>query len=89
VAHRFIELNVPVTCGGAAVYPGDVIVGDPDGAIVIPAGLAADVAREAAAYEDMEAFILRRIRGGASIYGTYPLDADGLAAYEADKAARG
>jgi regulator of RNase E activity RraA len=89
VAHRFIELNVPVTCGGAAVYPGDVIVGDPDGAIVVPAGLAADVAREAAAYEDMEAFILRRIRGGASIYGTYPLDADGLAAYEADKAARG
>lgn len=88
VSHRFVELNVPVTCGDAAVYPGDVIVGDPDGVIVVPAEIADAVAREAEAYEDMEAFILRRIRAGASIYGTYPLDGEALAAYEAEKAAR-
>jgi regulator of RNase E activity RraA len=88
VAHRFIDLNVPVTCGGTAVYPGDFIVGDPDGVIVVPAEIAVEVAREATAYEAMEAFILRRIRAGASIYGTYPLDAEGLAAYEAEKAGR-
>jgi regulator of RNase E activity RraA len=89
LAHRFIELEVPVTCGRVAVYPGDFIVGDPDGVILVPASIAADVAAEALAYEDKEAFILRRLRAGAPIYGTYPLEGEGLAEYEAELAARG
>ncbi|HSI39029.1 MAG TPA: ribonuclease activity regulator RraA [Xanthobacteraceae bacterium] len=88
VAHRFIEINVPISCGGVAVYPGDFIVGDPDGVIVVPADIADDISREAIDYEDQEAFILRRIRAGASVYGTYPLEGEALAEYAAEKAAR-
>ena len=88
LAHRFIELNVPVTCGGTAVYPGDVIAGDPDGVMVIPQEIADEVSREALAYEQQEEFILERLRGGASIYGTYPLDEAGLAEYAAWRAKR-
>lgn len=86
VAHRFVELQVPVSCGEVAVYPGDFIVGDPDGVVCVPAALAAAVATEAAAYEHKETFIIDRIRGGASVFGTYPLQGEGLAAYEASKA---
>jgi regulator of RNase E activity RraA len=89
LAHRFIELNVPVTCGGAAVYPGDFIAADPDGVMVIPQEIAEEVSHEALAYEQQEEFILQRLRDGASIYGTYPLDAAGLADYAAWRAARG
>jgi regulator of RNase E activity RraA len=88
MAHRFIELDVPVTCGRVAVYPGDFIVGDNDGVILVPADIADAVSLEALAYEDKEAFILRKLRGGASIYGTYPLEGEGLAEYEAEKAAQ-
>jgi regulator of RNase E activity RraA len=88
MAHRFIELDVPVTCGRVAVYPGDFIVGDNDGVILVPADIADEVSLEALAYEDKEAFILRKLRAGASIYGTYPLEGEGLAEYEAEKAAR-
>jgi regulator of RNase E activity RraA len=89
VAHRFIELDVPVTCGGVAVYPGDFIVGDPDGVILVPAGIAAEVARETLQYEDQEAFILAKVQGGAIIYGTYPLEGALLEEYRAGRAARG
>lgn len=88
LAHRFIDLNVPVSCGGAAVYPGDFIAGDPDGVIVVPQEIADDVSREALEYEEQEEFILRRIRGGAPIYGSYPLEGEGLAEYAAERAAR-
>lgn len=88
LAHRFVDLNVPISCGNAAVYPGDFIVGDPDGVIVVPQEIAADVSQQAVEYEEQEAFILRRIRSGASIYGTYPLEGEGLAAFQAERAAR-
>lgn len=88
LAHRFIELNVPVSCGGVAVYPGDFIAADPDGVMVVPQEIADDVSRQALDYEEQEEFILRRIRAGASIYGTYPLEGEGLAEYEAERAAR-
>ena len=87
-AHRFVELDVPITCGGVAVYPGDFLVGDNDGVIVVPLGIALEVAEQALAYEDQEEFILRRLRAGASIFGTYPLEGEALAEYQAEKAAR-
>jgi regulator of RNase E activity RraA len=88
VAHHAVEMNGPIGCGGVAVYPGDIIVGDCDGVVVLPAALADEVAAEAAAQEEMEAFLLTRIEAGASLRGTYPPDEATRAAYEAWKAGR-
>lgn len=88
VAHHAVELNTPIGCGGVAVYPGDLIVGDADGVVVIPAHLAEEVARDGAAQEELEAFVLERIEGGAKLPGTYPPDAATLALYEQWKKAR-
>jgi regulator of RNase E activity RraA len=70
--HQAIDINVPIGCGDAPVFPGDVVVGDHDGVIIVPAGIAdkiADEAVEMTAYED---FVTERVRGGQSILGLYP-----------------
>ena len=72
IHHHAIDLNVPIGCGGVAVYPGDIIVGDAEGVVVIPQHLAEDVARDAAEQEVLEAFLLERIENGAALPGTYP-----------------
>ena len=67
-----IATDEPIACGDAPVFPGDIIVGDEDGVIVLPAHLAdelADEATEMTAYED---FVTGRVRAGASIRGLYP-----------------
>ena len=79
--HYPSEIQVPIACGGVAVFPGDIIVGDDEGIVVIPPHLAAEVAEEAAAMEEKEEFILDKIRGGASIVGTYPADEETMAEY--------
>lgn len=83
IQHHAIDLDVPIGCGGVAVYPGDVIVGDDEGVVVIPRHLAAEVAADAAKQEQLEAFILERVQAGAALRGTYPPSAETLAAYEA------
>jgi regulator of RNase E activity RraA len=83
VLHHAADINVPIACGGVAVYPGDLIVGDADGVVVIPAHLAAEVAADAAGQEEMEEFLLSRIAGGAPLPGTYPPNEATRAAYEA------
>ena len=70
--HHAVESNVPVGCGGVAVYPGDVIVGDRDGVAVIPAAMADEVASDAAEQEELEEFLLQRVIDGAALPGTYP-----------------
>ena len=75
IHHHAIDLNVPIGCGGVAVYPDDIIVGDDEGVVVIPAHLAAEVALDASEQEKMEAFILERVEGGAKLAGTYPPNA--------------
>ena len=65
VHHHAVDIDVPIACGGVAVYPGDLIVGDGDGVVVVPAHLAEEIATEAAEQERMEAFLLSRIAGGA------------------------
>ena len=55
--HHAVESNVPIGCGGVAVYPGDIIVGDRDGVAVIPAAMADEVARDAAEQEELEEFL--------------------------------
>ena len=82
IHHHAIDLNVPIGCGGVAVYPGDTIVGDNEGVVVIPRHLADEVARDAAEQEVMEAFLLERIEGGAALPGTYPPNAQTRAAFE-------
>lgn len=70
--HQAIDLNVPIGCGGAPVFPGDVIVGDADGVIVIPAHLADELSAEAVEMTAFEDFVTERVRGGQSILGLYP-----------------
>ena len=70
--HHAVDVNVAVSCGGAAVYPGDIIVGDGDGVMVIPRHLACDIAREAMPMELFEVFVLEEVRGGQPIIGLYP-----------------
>jgi regulator of RNase E activity RraA len=81
--HHPIDIQQPIACGGVAVYPGDIIVGDGEGVVVIPRHLAAEVAEVAAAQEEKEDFIMEKVRNGASIVGTYPPDEKTLAEFEA------
>ncbi len=72
IHHHAAELNVPIGCGDAAVYPGDIVVGDGEGVIVVPAHLAEEVAQEAfemTAYED---FVAEKVGEGRRIFGIYP-----------------
>ena len=80
--HHPADLNVPIGCAGVLVMPGDVVVGDADGVVVIPHAVAEDVALAALDQELREEFILEKIRAGASILGVYPPDAETLAEFE-------
>lgn len=70
--HEAIEINGPIGCGDVAVFPGDVVVGDADSAIVIPAAIADAVAREAVEMTAYEDFVVERVKAGAAITGLYP-----------------
>jgi regulator of RNase E activity RraA len=89
IHHHAIDLDVPIGCGGVPVYPGDVVVGDDEGVVVVPQHLADEVARDATEQEQLEAFILARIEGGAKLAGTYPPNAETRAAYEAARSTKG
>jgi len=77
------EVDVTVACGGAAVQPGDVIVGDGDGVIVIPAALAEEVADAAVAQEDEDAWIAEQVAAGHPVDGLFPMNAEWRAKYQA------
>ena len=87
--HHAIDQNVPIGCGGVAVYPGDIIVGDDEGVVVIPQHLAEEVAEQAEEQEKMEAFILERVQGGAKLAGTYPPNEDTKKAFGEWRKTRG
>ncbi len=70
--HQALDINVPIGCGDAAVFPGDVMVGDKEGVIVIPAHLADDVAGEAVEMTAFEDFVTEEVMKGRSILGLYP-----------------
>jgi regulator of RNase E activity RraA len=70
--HQAIDINVPIGCGDAPVWPGDVIVGDADGCVVIPAHLADEIANEAVEMTAFEDFVTEQVKGGRSILGLYP-----------------
>lgn len=77
------ETDVTIACGGAAVQPGDVIVADDDGALVIPPGLVDEVVTDAIEQEREEAFIAEQIAAGASVDGLYPMNAEWRERYAA------
>ena len=86
--HHAIDIDVPISCGGAAVYPGDIIVGDADGTMVIPRHLADEIAEEGAPMELFEDFVLEEILRGVEVIGLYPpTDPDTLVRFEAWKVA--
>lgn len=85
IMHHPADMNVAIGCGGVQVQPGDVIVGDAEGVVVIPAHVAEDIAKAASQQEDLEEFVLDKVQGGASIRGVYPPDAQTRAEYEAKR----
>ena len=80
------ETDVTIACGGAAVQPGDVIMGDRDGVIVIPPSLLAEVAAEAAAQEEADAWVADQVAAGHPVDGLFPMNAEWRAKYEAERA---
>ncbi|MEO9779885.1 MAG: ribonuclease activity regulator RraA [Sedimentitalea sp.] len=82
--HEAIEINVPISCGDAPVFPGDVMLGDGDGVMVIPAHLADEIADECTNMESYEDFVLEQVNEGAGIIGLYPAtDEESLVKYDA------
>lgn len=81
--HQALDLNVPIGCGGVAVFPGDIAVGDGDGVIIIPAELADEIAAEAKGMEKYEAWVVDQVKAGTSIIGLYPMNDQARARYEA------
>jgi regulator of RNase E activity RraA len=80
------DLQVPIGCAGVAVYPGDILVGDRNGIIVIPRALAAEIAAPSVEQEHLEQWLHSQVADGASLWGTYPPDEQTLARYAAWKA---
>jgi regulator of RNase E activity RraA len=81
----FVGWQEPVGCGGCAVYPGDMIVADGDGAVVIPAALAEEVARLGAEQEELEAWLMDEVKSGKALPGLYPPNEENLARFKARK----
>jgi regulator of RNase E activity RraA len=80
--HHAIDLDQPIGCGDVAVFPGDVLVGDAEGVVVIPRHLADEVARDAAEQEQLEFWILKEVKAGRGIFGLYPPDDEARARYQ-------
>ena len=81
----FVGWQEPVGCGGVAIFPGDVIVADGDGAVVIPAAMLQEVTAEALEQERMEEWILGEVERGAALPGLYPMNAQNKARYQAQR----
>lgn len=72
VRHHALDINQPIGCGDVPVYPGDLMVGDNEGVVVIPAAMAEEVANEAFEQTVFEDFVEERVRAGQGIFGLYP-----------------
>jgi regulator of RNase E activity RraA len=70
--HQALDINVPIGCGDVAVFPGDVMVGDAEAVVVIPAAIADEIAIEATEMTAFEDFVMEKVAEGRSILGLYP-----------------
>ena len=82
---HFVGWQEPIGCGGVAVLPGDIIVADDDGAVVIPAALVEEVAELGVEQERLEGWIVSEVERGVKLPGLYPANAETKARYEAWK----
>ncbi|MBT9369811.1 ribonuclease activity regulator RraA [Rhizobium sp. CSW-27] len=89
IRHHALDINQPIGCGDVAVYPGDVIVGDDEGVVVIPSAIAQEVAQEAFEQTVFEDFVEEQVRAGRSIFGIYPPNAEAEAEYAAWRKEKG
>jgi regulator of RNase E activity RraA len=87
--HHVADLQVPIGCAGVAVYPGDVLMADRDGVLVIPRQLAAEIADPALEQEQLEAYVATKIRAGEPLRGNYPPGEETIAEYKASLADSG
>lgn len=81
--HHAVDLQVPIACGDVAIFPGDILVGDQEGVVVVPRHLAAEVARDGAEQEHLENWVLEEVKKGQEIFGLYPPNDDNRKRYEA------
>ena len=88
VRHHAADIDLPIGCGDVPVYPRDIIVGDGEGVVVIPAAIAAEVAEEAFEQTVFEDFVEERVMAGRSIFGIYPPDEAAKTEFAAWRAAR-
>ena len=72
IHHHAVDFQVPIGCAGVAVFPGDVLVGDPEGVLVVPHEIALEVATASLEQHELEEFVLEKVRNGAALPGTYP-----------------
>src|SRR5918998_4702905 len=70
--HQALDINVPIGCGDAPVWPGDIVVGDGEGVVVIPAHMADEIADEGIEMTAFEDFVAAEVNKGRSILGLYP-----------------
>lgn len=70
--HLAVDMNVPIGCAGVLVMPGDIMVGDDEGVVCVPRHVADKVAQAGLDLEELEAFVLEKIKAGAPLRGTYP-----------------
>ena len=84
----FVGWNEPVGCGGSAIFPGDMIVADDDGAVVIPADLVDFIANEGAEHELLETWLVQQVEKGEKLPGLYPPNEENKKRYEDWKKSR-
>jgi regulator of RNase E activity RraA len=78
----FVGWEEPITCGGVAIFPGDSIVADNDGAVVIPKALLNEVVAESVAQEAEESWIVGEVEKGLPLPGLYPMNSETRSRYE-------
>jgi regulator of RNase E activity RraA len=84
----FVGWQQPIGCGGCAIFPGDVIVADDDGAVVVPRALVEFVAQEGAEHELYESWVFKEVESGVKLPGLYPPNEDAKARYAAWRKSR-
>jgi regulator of RNase E activity RraA len=82
------DADLAIACGGTTVQPGDIVVGDDDGVIVLPPELAEEVVEATLAQEDEDAWIAEQVRAGHPVQGLFPMDATWRARYQHERAGR-
>lgn len=82
------DADLTIACGGATVQPGDILVGDADGVVVIPPGIAEEIADAAIAQEEEDGWIARQVADGHPIEGLFPMNAEWRAKYDAHRSSR-